>query len=253
MIGELQRASVWKRISAALLDFILLGVIAAGVALLFSSILGYDDYNQTMLDGYAKYEAEYGVVFDIPYEEYEAMTEAERANYDAAFAALSADEDVLYAYTMMMSLTLVVVSLSILFAYLILEFLVPKLFGNGQTVGKKVFGIALMRVNGVKINSVCLFIRTILGKYTIETMIPVLILLMIYFNTIGIVGPAVLLLILLMELILMFTTHNRSLIHDLLATTVAVDLASQMIFDSEEQALAYRKKLHAEEAARKTY
>ena len=97
MIGELQRASMWKRISAALLDFILLGVIAAGVALLFSSILGYDDYNQTMLDGYAKYEAEYGVVFDIPYEEYEAMTEAERANYDAAFAALSADEDVLYA------------------------------------------------------------------------------------------------------------------------------------------------------------
>jgi len=56
-----------------------------------------------------------------------------------------------------------------------------------------------------------------------------------------------------MELILMFTTHNRSLIHDLLAGTVTVDLASQMIFDSEEHLLEYRKKLHAEEATRKPY
>ena len=253
MIGELQRASVWKRMSAGLLDLILLSIITVGVALIFSAIFGYDGYNETMLDGYAKYEAEYGVVFDIPYEEYEAMTEAERANYDAAFEALSKDEAVMHAYTMMLSLTLLIVSFSLLFAYLILEFAVPHLFKNGQTVGKKIFGIAVMRTNGVKINSICLFIRTVLGKYTIETMIPVLILIMIYFNTIGILGPAVLLLILGIELVLMFTTHNRSLIHDLLANTVTVDLASQMIFETEEQMLDYRKKLHAEEVARKTY
>ncbi|MBQ9121547.1 MAG: RDD family protein [Clostridia bacterium] len=253
MIGDLQRASVWKRASAALLDLILLAVMVVGVALLLSTILGYDDYNQTMLDGYAKYEAEYGVVFDISYEEYEAMSEEERARYDTAVDALSADEAVTNAYSMMLSLTLLIVSLGILFAYLILEFLVPLLLKNGQTVGKKVFGIAIMRTNGVKINAVCLFIRTVLGKYTIETMIPVLILLMIYFNTVGIVGPVILLLILGLELILMFTTYNRSPIHDLLAATVTVDLASQMIFDTEEQLLEHRKKLHAEEAAHKTY
>ncbi|MBO5109824.1 MAG: RDD family protein [Clostridia bacterium] len=254
MIGELQRASVWKRMSAGLLDLILLSIIAVGVALIFSAIFGYDEYYETMLDGYAKYEAEYGVVFDIPYEEYEAMTEAERANFDAASEALSKDEVVMHAYTMMLSLTLPIVSFSLLFAYLILEFAVPQLFKNGQTVGKKIFGIAVMRTNGVKINSICLFIRTVLGKYTIETMIPVLIVIMIFFlNTIGILGSAILLLILGIELVLMFTTHNRSLIHDLLANTVTVDLASQMIFETEEQMLDYRKKLHAEEVARKTY
>ena len=253
MIGELQRASVWKRISAALLDLILLSIVAVGVAAGLSTILGYNEYNQTMLNGYEKYETEYGVVFDISYEEYEAMSEAARANYDAAFDALSKDEAVNHAYVMMLSLTLLIVSLGLFFAYILLEFVVPKLFGNGQTVGKKVFGIAVMRVNGVKINSICLFIRTILGKYTIETMIPVLIGIMVYFGTIGIIGPVILFLILIMELVLMFTTYNRSLIHDLLATTVTVDLASQMIFDSEEALLDYRKKLHAEEAAKKTY
>ena len=253
MIGELQRASVWKRISAALLDLILLGIAAVGVALLLSSLLGYDGYNQTLQDGYARYEAEYGVVFDIPYEEYEAMTEAERKNYDTAFAALSADEEVVGAYAMMLSLTILIVSLGLFFAYMLLEFVVPLLFKNGQTVGKKIFGIALMRTNGVKINPVCLFIRAVLGKYTIETMIPVLIAIMIYFNSIGLIGPVILLLTLAMEVILMATTYNRSLIHDLLANTVTVDLASQMIFDSEEHLLAYRKKLHAEEAAAKPY
>jgi len=253
MLGELQRASVWKRISAALLDVILLAIVAVGVAFLLSAVLGYDGYNQTMQDGYAKYEAEYGVIFDIPYEEYEAMSEAERANYDAAFAALSADEEVLGAYAMMLSLTLLIVSLGLFLAYILLEFLVPLLLKNGQTVGKKIFGIAVMRTNGVKVHPLLMFIRTVLGKYTIETMIPVLIVIMIYFNTIGILGPAIILMILAMELILMFTTHNRSLIHDLLAGTVTVDLASQMIFDSEEHLLEYRKKLHAEEATRKPY
>jgi hypothetical protein len=84
-----------------LLDVILLAIVAVGVAFLLSAVLGYDGYNQTMQDGYAKYEAEYGVIFDIPYEEYEAMSEAERANYDAAFAALSADEEVLGAYAIL--------------------------------------------------------------------------------------------------------------------------------------------------------
>ena len=253
MIGELQRASLWKRISAALLDFILLGIVAAGVAMVLSSVLGYNEYNQTMLDGYAKYEAEYGVVFDISYEEYEALSAEARTQYDIAFEALSKDEAVNRAYVMTLSLTLLIVSLAIFFSYIILEFIVPKLFQNGQTVGKKIFGLALMKTNGIKINSISLFIRTILGKYTIETMIPVLIFIMIYFNTIGIVGPAVLFLILIMELVLLFTTHNRSLVHDLLANTVTVDLASQMIFDSEEALLEYRKKLHAEEAAAKPY
>lgn len=39
---ELQRANMWKRISAWLFDAILLGMLSVGCAFLLSVILGYD-------------------------------------------------------------------------------------------------------------------------------------------------------------------------------------------------------------------
>ena len=50
----------------------------------------------------------------------------------------------------------------------------------------------------------------------------------------------------MLQIILMITTQTNSCIHDVLAKTVAVDMASQMIFDSEEQMIAYKNKVHAE-------
>ena len=146
-----------------------------------------------------------------------------------------------------------IASLSILLGYLILEFFVPIKFGNGQTIGKKIFGIGVMRTDSVKVTAPLLFIRTILGKFTIETMIPVLIILMIFFNTIGLVGTVILGLILLLQVILMIVTHTNSVLHDVLAKTVVIDLPSQMIFESEEELMEYKKKVHAEKAARQAY
>ena len=130
---------------------------------------------------------------------------------------------------------------------------VPIKLGNGQTLGKKIFGIAVMRTDSVKVTAPLLFIRTILGKFTIETMIPVLICIMIFFNMIGIVGMLILGLILLVQIILMITTHTNSCIHDVLAKTVAVDMQSQLIFENEEELMNYKNKIHAEKVARQTY
>ena len=84
-------------------------------------------------------------------------------------------------------------------------------------------------------------------------MIPVLIILMIYWGTIGVVGPAVLFLILLTEIIVMIFTRTNSLIHDLLAGTVCIDAASQRIFDTPEDRAAYKAKIAAELAQRQAY
>ena len=105
---------------------------------------------------------------------------------------------------MIINLTLVITSISILLGYLLLEFVVPLIFKNGQTLGKKIFGIALMRNDGVKINTVMLFVRTVLGKYTIETMVPVLVIIMTFFGSAGIIGLAVLLLIMAFPVIASF-------------------------------------------------
>ena len=136
---------------------------------------------------------------------------------------------------------------------LIVEFLVPLMLGDGRTLGKRIFGIGVMRTNGVRMSTVSLFIRTFIGKYTVETMIPVTILIMIYFNQIGLLGPAILFLILLVQAGVMIGTRTNSAIHDLLADTVTVDYPSQMIFESEEALLAAKKKAAAEKASRSVY
>lgn len=253
MISDLQKASIWKRVSAAMFDAILVGILAVGLAYLLSVVTGYDGYNQTMNDAFSGYEQQYGVTFEMTEEQYVAMTDAERERYNEAYDALCRDEAAMYAYNMMVNLTLLISTLGIFFAFLALEFAVPLWLGNGQTLGKKIFGICLMRTDGIKINAPLLFIRTVLGKYTIETMIPVLIIVMIFFNMIGIVGPLVLALILILQTALLAVTHTNAAIHDLLAKTVVVDYLSQRIFENEEELIEFKKKLHTERVARSEY
>ena len=253
MFYDLQKASLLKRASAWLLDMILLCILVVGVASLMSGLLKYDSYYDTLNACKEKYEAQYGVSFEITEEDYKAKSPEEQAIYDEALAAMNADEDALKAYNMLINLSLVIVTISVLAACLVLEFAVPLLFGNGQTVGKKVFGLAIVRVNCVKVDGVCMFIRSILGKYTIETMVPVMLVIMVVWNILGIVGPVVIALLGLLQLILLFATQNHSVIHDCLANTVVVDLHSQMIFGSESELIDYKKRIHEDLVNRSSY
>lgn len=250
---DLQKASMWKRISAWLFDGILLSVVAVGAAFLLSLLLGYDGHSTALEDAYDRYEAQYGITFDISQEEYLAMPADQQKNYDDAYQALLADETAMYEYNMVVNLTLVITSLGILAAFLILEFAVPLLLGNGQTLGKKIFSLAVVRRDLVGLPPVQLFIRTVLGKFTVETMVPVYVVIMLLFNTVGLFGTLLLLGLLAAQLLLVGLNRNRAAIHDILAGTVVVDFASQMIFRTTEDLIRYKNKLHAEEAARKDY
>ena len=253
MVTDLQKASLWKRLSAGLFDLILIAMLAVGMAALLSLAFGYNTHSENLNDAYSRYEAEYGVEFQMTQEAFDALTQEQKDHYDAAYAALIADEEVIYLYNMVLNLTLLITTFSILITVLLLEFLVPLLLKNGQTLGKKIFGVALMRHDGVKVSSVQMFIRTVLGKFTIEIMIPVYILMMIFFNTIGIIAVAILGAIAVGELLSLALSKTGALIHDSIAGTVAVDMASQMIFDSPEERIEYIKRLHAEQAARQEY
>lgn len=253
MIYDLQWASMWKRISAWLLDFILLCIVATLMAFLLSTALNYDSYNDRLDARYTLYEEQYGVSRNLTQAQIDAMTPDQLANVEAASKALSEDEEALYAYNMMIQLMIVITSIGILLAYIVLDFTVPMLLGNGQTVGKKIFGIGVMRQDGVRVNGVCMFIRTVLGKYAIETMIPVMMVLMLWFGSVGEVGWLIVGVIVIAEIALLVTTKERCMIHDKLANTVAVDVASQMIFKTHEDMIAYKQKVAAEKAAAQTY
>ena len=110
-----------------------------------------------------------------------------------------------------------------------------------------------MREDGVKLSPLLLFARTVLGKYTVETMIPVLTVVMIFFGFMGLLGTVIIGALLLVELFMIAMTKCNTPIHDKLAHTVTVDMASQMIFDTPEALLEYKKKLHAQDAEKSEY
>lgn len=253
MIFDLQKATIWKRISAWLFDMILLGIVIVGIAFCMSSLLGYDSYSDTVSQAYSQYETQYGTTFDLSEEQYNSLTPDQQQRYIDAYEALTKDQEVMHAYSMMVNLTLMITAISILAGYLILEFAVPLLLGNGQTLGKKIFGIGVMRTDSVRITTVQLFIRTILGKYTIETMVPVLVVMMIFFGAIGLMGTMLIIVLAVIQVTLLIATHTNSLIHDSLAGTVVIDMESQMIFDTEEAKIEYQKQIYAEQAARQDY
>ena len=250
---NLQKAGVMKRFSAWMCDVVAFFMVALCIALILSSILGYDKYNDTLVKGYEKYGQEYGVDLNISREELASLSDEEKAIYDKAGAALNRDAEVVKAYAMVQTLPMLMISISIFVSSMILDFVIPLIFKNGQTLGKKLFGIAVIRTNCVKLTGPALFIRSILGKCTMETMVPTYIIIMILSGSLGLVGFGVLILIALLQIIMIIVTQTNSAIHDLLADTVVVDLASQRIFDSNEALIEYKQKVHEEMAKNARY
>ena len=261
MIYDLQKGSLLKRVSAFLLDGILLVILVTGFALGLSAIFGYNTYSDEYQASMERYAKEYGIDFEsITTEEaYNALPEAEKNKYEAVLDAMNKDERLLHVLNTMVYIILGVLSASIFLAYAIIEFIFPLIFKNGQTVGKKIFGLGVMRTNGVRIRGVSLFVRTFLGKFVVETMLPTLIIMMYILSafgvmaSLGLIGLILLASLLIGEIIAMAVTKTNSMIHDLVSDCVVVDLASQMIFEDQESMLEYKKKVAEEEATKSYY
>ncbi|MBR2930468.1 MAG: RDD family protein [Clostridia bacterium] len=250
---DIQRASMLKRISAFLLDFILMMIAVTGFAFLLSLVTGFDGHNAELAAKQSEYETLYGVDFDIDPADYEKLTEDEQKKINDAYEQFAKDKDVIKSYNMIFNLTLLITTLSIFLAFMLLEFVIPLIFKNGQTVGKKVFALGVVHTNAVRLTHVALFARTLLGKYTIETMVPVIIVIMMLFGSGGMTGLIVLGLILVLQLFVFFKDKLCTPIHDVLSHTVCVDLSTQMIFENADELIKYKEALHKEAADRADY
>ncbi len=275
---ELRKIGIVKRASAWLLDVILLAVLATGFMFILSLICNFD-YQQEV---YAQYNSEWtqfrreyvgGVAefYGFTYEETDedgihytitkdgkpaslgdvmkALDDSkgetpETAEAYAKYKTLTPAGKVNAQFKFILSLLFMMISLGLLFAYLVLEFILPIFLKNGKTVGKAVFGIGLVRPDCVKVRTMALFARTLLGKFAIETMFPVFLIYMFFFGGLGILAIILLAAMLLMNLILLFATKNRTPIHDLLAGTVVIDAKTQMIYATEEELIAKKQEQH---------
>ena len=243
---SIQKASMLKRISAFLLDFILLTIAVTGFALLISVITGRAKHVDKMNERKAYFEETYSVDFDIKEEDYNKLSDDEKQRIDDAYVLYRQDEEYLYAFNMLANLTLIMITFSLLLSYVLLELVLPIIFGNGQTVGKKVFAIGVVHVNAVRLTGLGLFTRTILGKYTVEAMIPVMLLLLTVFGGGGLTGLLVLGLLIVLEVFTFTKNKQNTPIHDVLAHTVCVDLSVQQIYENENELIKHKERLHEE-------
>ena len=277
---ELRKIGIVKRLSAQLLDMILLVVLSTGFIFIISLICNYSGAEELSTQYYTEWEDyrkayakgvseaygftytsdEENIVYTVTDKDGNATTldavwtQLKNANGEsdaaitaaawAKFQELTPMATVNKQYRYVYSLLFMMISIGVLLSYIVLEFILPIILKNGQTVGKKVFGICLVRQDCVKITNMALFVRTFLGKYVIETMVPVLLVFMFFFGGLGILAIVLFGVLELLNIILFFALKNRTPIHDLVAGTVAADMKLQMIFQSEEE-LAEKKTLQS--------
>ena len=254
MIYDIQKASLLKRFSAFLLDIILLAVLASGFAFLLAWITGIDGYAETLQACYEEYEQKYGVDFNISAEDFEKLTEEQVELYNEAWQAMFRENpDALRAYNMSIMLPILITTFSVLLSFLVFEFIIPLCLKNGQTVGKKVFSLGVVFNNSVRLTNFALFVRAILGKYTIGTMFPLLLVMLVIYGQMGILGLIVAAAVLIFQIVLLIVTKNNCFIHDVLASTVVVDLQSQMVFETTQELISYKEEVHKEQAEKKEY
>ncbi len=251
MALSIQKANFWKRISAYLFDFVIAIVLTLALSLITHTIFKVDTHIAKLNSLRAQYAADAGIDLDISTEEYQAMTEAEKSAYDEKYKAvnkaMSEDDEVLQINAAIITSVLGSFSVSIFCSTLILHFILPLFFKYGRSLGKKLFGLAVIRTSGVKISTPVLFIRSMIGLYAIETMFPLLILVFMLFKMLDIVGVIVLLAFAVLQIWVLYRTPTNSSIHDLLTDSVVVDMASQRIYESNEALLAIQQE--AENAA----
>ena len=234
MMTDIQKGGIWKRASAWLFDKILLFIAVIGVATLLSLIVDYDGKLNEYREIQTSIEEKYGVSYGIREQEYNSWEPEKQARYDAMFEELKSNKTWVKDRSLIINLALL---------------MVPLFLKNGMTLGKKIFGLGVMKQNGVKVSGPIMFVRSILGKYAIEIMIPVFIIMMMLFGMGNLFLFILLVLIPLVNIILVIATHNNSFLHDLLAVTVVVDYASQKIFDTEEEMMAYVTAQHEAEVS----
>lgn len=248
MITDLQPASFMKRFSAFLLDIIMIVIVSTGGALLLSTIVNFDKHVDKVTERIHYYEETYDLKVLRTQEEVDALSEEEKAKYEEVNNIMLNDKEYINDIHMVYSLVYVIIVFGVLLGVIIPEFIIPLFFKNGQTLGKKAFGLVVIKNNGVKASQIQLLIRSLLGKYTIEIMIPVLSLV-----TLFLMGRFVILWLLLAVLLiitnicLVIFTRNHTMIHDIFSFTVVCNKETQMIFNSESELLQYKKDKHLDE------
>ena len=235
-------------------DGVLLFALTIACMIGFHAAFGVDAKIDKLEQYRTEYATKYGIDLDIKQEDYDNFTQEEKDAYDKLYLevneAMSKDEKVMELNGDIITAVATSISLGLLISTVGLYFVVPLCFKQGRTLGKKIFGLAVVRTNGVKLTNPLLFARSLIGFYAIELMFPLIITALTLLGVLGIIGFITLGLFFILEIgVMIYTKKTHSCIHDLLTDSVVVDMASQQIFETQEDRTEFDKAEAARKAA----
>ena len=243
MDKTLQKAPFFKRLLALMLDWIFIVILIFICVIPMSFLMKVDEYSEKFDHYYSEYEKKYGVKFDLTEEQFNAMTEEELKLYEEAYNALISDEGANKAHDALFKRILGSIELSILAGYLVMDVLFPLMLKNGQTLGKRVFNLAVLRTAGEPTNMLTILSRTVLGKFTVQTVIPVLVVCSILMGSLNPIGILYVVAILVANIVLLIKKDKA--LHDVMADTivVAVPAPTPRAKKQEEASFAHKAKI----------
>ena len=230
------------RIAAFVLDFILFLVLLTGILFILMKIVNFDYYYNILDDEYKRIGYK---IYDEATKSYHYISES-APNFNEVIEKYKNSEIIKeYGYKVN-NLVLNIPIISIFISMLILEFIVPLIFKNGQTIGMKCFHIALISKSNIKIKPIQLFTRFLFGKTVLMAIIPYMCLFYSIFNMGGgLFGTIIIALIYIINIVLLFKGNHASL-SDIIASVYPVDSQQTIFYDNEEElqkALNHEKEL----------
>lgn len=225
------KASLPKRIGAAIVDIILFLVLLTGILFIVSYITGFQT-NNALLE--AKY-IETGVFIQNEIGEY-VFCDTALEECNKAWEIFNNDPEACYYYDHAIELTTLILTISVFVTHLILELIIPLILKNGRTVGKFLFKISMVDKTGIRVKPMQVFIRFLFGKFLVTTMLPIYGVIFMAFNlTGGLLGFLMAVVILGIDLILALFSDNKAGLASTIASVYSVDGETTMIFDTIEE------------------
>ena len=242
---DFYKASPIKRFVAYMIDMILLLIITAGVVAGIFSKMNFNTYREELVSYYEKYEQQFGVDMSVSVD---TLSEEDQQKYVDALNALNSDEGALSVLSSIVKIAWLSLAVGLLVAYIILEVMLPLIFKNGQTVGKKAMGLCVMHKEHVKVSVMQVIYRAIVGKYFVETLVPITMILLQLSRTLGTTAVLILSAIVMTQGFVVLMSQANCGIHDKLFKTMVADYEQQYIFDTLEEKRAYEQELEEREA-----
>ena len=221
-----------NRIAAFIIDAILLLILFTGILYFISLIANFDAHYAILQEEYKRVGY---LVFNPEINDYQTISPTD-PNFDYVVELINDNEVLLKELSFVNTFSVNAPLIGLAIALFVLEFIIPLIFKNGQTIGMKFFKIALISNNNLAITTTQLFARCIIGKIAVLGIIPLLSILYIFLNSGGgLFGTLILLIIVIVQMAMLIKNKNHEGLADKIANVYPVNFTETVIYKTQKE------------------